>query len=270
MGLAFAPILLDAGIDPADVLVIRHAYVQLDEDSGLPSLGPHSTDAEILRYTQVQSVNPRSFPASPPSLWIAFMPEGGDRARLWSVLENHGEISNDGTRRTFDLVKTDHLSDLRGRLVIGWKSPRIWRVSGSAAARYPVLEIADVAPERFPGFENVLLDYAKLQAVMSEHRYAAWRTALSSVAGIYLITDVNTGRHYVGKADGAERITQRWNAYATSGHGGNAELRLLDPAGFRFSLLQVFDPSTPSGSIDAAESHFKNALATRAHGLNRN
>lgn len=105
---------------------------------------------------------------------------------------------------------------------------------------------------------------------MREHRYASWRTALASVVGIYLITDTRDGRHYVGKADGAESIRQRWNAYATNGHGGNVELRRLDPSSFRFSLLRVFDPSTPTRDIDAAESHFKDALDSRRHGLNRN
>lgn len=105
---------------------------------------------------------------------------------------------------------------------------------------------------------------------MREHRYASWRTALSSVIGIYLITDTRDGRQYVGKADGLESIRQRWSSYATNGHGGNVELRGLDPASFRFSLLRVFDPSTPTPVIDAAESHFKIALDTRRHGLNRN
>ncbi|HJH13310.1 MAG TPA: GIY-YIG nuclease family protein, partial [Brevibacterium ravenspurgense] len=105
---------------------------------------------------------------------------------------------------------------------------------------------------------------------MREHRYAAWRTALSSVLGVYLITDTRDGKQYVGKAVGAESIRQRWSAYATNGHGGNVELRSLDPTNFRYSILRVFDPATPSRVINEAESHFKNALDTREHGLNRN
>ena len=88
--------------------------------------------------------------------------------------------------------------------------------------------------------------------------------------GIYLITDTRDGRQYVGKADGVETILQRWTAYATNGHGGNVELRNVDAATFRFSVLRVFDPATPSSAINAAESHFKHALDTRHHGLNRN
>lgn len=261
MTLTLAPILHSAGIEPGQALVIRHAYVREHEDSGRQGIHADSTDEEILGYTREQSTDPRRFPTIPPRIWIVFIREGGDRARLWSVLENRGESSNDGSRRTFDLVESDQLVDLRNRLVIGWKSPRTWRLNGTTAGGYPVMEIADAQPVPFPGFDRLVLDHAQLQAVMREHRYNAWRTALASVVGIYLITDTRDGRQYVGKADGADSIRQCWSAYAANGHGGNVELRDLDPTSFRFSLLRVFDPVTPTSEIDAAESHFKNALA---------
>ncbi|WP_223838784.1 GIY-YIG nuclease family protein [Saccharopolyspora pogona] len=250
--------------------MIRHAYACEHEDSGLSGIHADSTDAEILQYTSQQSAKPHIFPVVPPRTWIVFIREGSNWARLWSVLENHGEISNDGTLRTFDLVASEQLADLRNRLVIGWRSPRTWRINATTAAGYPVMEIADAKPEPFPGFDRLALDYAQLQAVMREHRYTSWRTALTSVTGVYLITDTRDGRQYVGKADGAESIHQRWEAYAANGHGGNVELRNVNPATFRFSLLRVFDPATPTRQIDAAESHFKHALDTRRHGLNRN
>lgn len=270
MTLTFGPILQSAGIDPSEAHVLRHAYVREHEDTGLAGIHADSTDAEILEYTSEQSANPRVFPVVPPRIWVVFVREGGDRARLWSVVENRGETSNDGNLRTFDLVPTDQLADLRNRLVVGWRSPRTWRINATTAAGYPVTEIADAEPVPFPGFDRLVLDYAQLQAVMREHRYSSWRTALASVVGIYLITDSRDGRQYVGKADGAESIRQRWNAYATNGHGGNVELRNVDATTFRFSLLRVFDPATPTREIDAAESHFKLALDTRRHGLNRN
>lgn len=229
-----------------------------------------STDAEILAYTSEQSTNLRFFPVDPPRFWVIFTRESSGRARLWAVVENRGETSNGGVVRTFDLVVSEQMTDLRNRLVIGWRSPRAWRINATTAAEYPVLEIADAEPVPFPGFDRLVLDYAQLQAVMREHRYASWRTALASVIGIYLITDTRDGRQYVGKADGAESIRQRWNAYAANGHGGNVELRTLEPTTFQYSLLRVFDPSTPTREVDAAESHSKLALDTRRHGLNRN
>lgn len=270
MTLTLDAILRSAGVDPGDTQVIRHTYVREHEDTGLRGIHADSTDDEILTYTSHQSAKQRVFPATPPRIWIVFLREGGDRARLWSVVENHGESERDGDLRVFNLVVSDHLAELRNRLVIGWRSPRTWRLNGSTAAGYPVMEIADAEPVPFPGFDRLILNYSQLQAVMREHRYTSWRTALSSVVGVYLITDTSDGRQYVGKADGVESIRQRWTDYATNGHGGNVELRNLNADTFRFSLLRVFDPTTPTRVIDDAESHFKQALGTRNHGLNRN
>ena len=268
--MTFASILQAAGLDPSDILVIRHSHVKAHAESGLAGIGPDSTDAEILRYTSRQLLNPQSFPADPPRYWAVFVKEPGLAARLWSVVENQGVKSVDDMHRYFDLKPTGLLEDLNQRLVIHWSSPISWKVRGNTAASYPVMEISDAAPIPFPGFDKLVLDYSKLQAVMREQRYTDWRTALASVAGIYLITDMSTGKQYVGKADGAERISQRWSTYAANGHGGNIGLRGLDPSSFRYSLLRVFDPSTPTSDIDAAESYFKEALGTRLYGLNRN
>ncbi|WP_336705608.1 hypothetical protein [Micrococcus terreus] len=96
MALTLAPLLLDAGIDLAETLVIRHAYVREHEDSGLRGIHADSTDAEIFEYTRNQSANTQRFPAVPPRLWVVFIREGGDQDRLWAVVENRGEVSNDG------------------------------------------------------------------------------------------------------------------------------------------------------------------------------
>ena len=93
---------------------------------------------------------------------------------------------------------------------------------------------------------------------------------------VYLITGSSTGRHYVGKADGSERILGGWTSYAKDGHGGNVALReLAGPDSsharrFQFSILRVFGPSTSPSEVDAAGAHYKRALMTREHGLNRN
>ncbi len=159
MTLTFASIIASAGLDPAAALVIRHAYVREHED-GTVGLHGDSSDEEILAYTSVQVANHRIFRRS-PGVWIVFRPRGRDRARLWSVLVNHGgETQNDGLRRTFHLEHSELMSDLRNRLVIGWRSPpRTWRIHATTAAAYPVMEIADAEPVRFPGFDALTLDY---------------------------------------------------------------------------------------------------------------
>lgn len=268
MPLTLAPLLLDAGIDLADAIVIRHAYVALHENTGVRGIHPDSTDDEVLAYTSNQGV--KGFPANPPRHWVVFVKEGGSQARLWGVVENHGEVGGDGTRRQFSVAPTELMADLAGRLVIDWNAPRSWWMRATTASMYPVFGIADAEPIPFPGFDELILDYAQLQAVMREPRYASWLTALGSVKGVYLITDMKDGRQYVGKADGADSIRQRWAAYAANGHGGNRDLRGLDPTSLQYSVLRVFDPSTPEAVINAAESHYKRALGTRMHGLNAN
>jgi len=267
--LTFGAALASAGLDPTDLILIRHAYIDLHDD-GYRGISANSSDSEIFEYTRQQSVIPGRFPSLPPRHWAVFLPEGRDRARLWRVFINHGETDRDEHVRSYHLEQSSHLTDLNDRLVIGWRAPRSWHIKGTTSLSYPIVEIADARPVRFPGFDALTLDYPQLQAVMHEHRYAAWCTALASVTGIYLITDTGSGRHYVGKADGAENLLQRWRAYAANGHGGNIELKGLDPTGFRFSVLRVFDPATPSQVINDAESHFKHALDSRQHGLNRN
>ncbi|MFI8412115.1 GIY-YIG nuclease family protein [Paeniglutamicibacter gangotriensis] len=270
-----------------EIHVIRHAFKPSDPHS---LRGPEDLTRErVIAYTRVQDISSRRFPSHPPRYWVILVADGQRRSRLWGTLENHGEVTAERTEtyRSFDLRPTEFLAPLHDRLLIEWDNPRSWhRSAGSAsAARMPVLEIADRDKVHFPGFDGVLLPYHQLRAMVEEPRYADWRAALSEVQGIYLITDSSNGKQYVGKADGAERILGRWAVYARDGHGGNVALRELahhSAAGqaaktktdharhFVFSILRVFGPSTPSSEVNAAESHYKEALMTRIFGLNRN
>lgn len=140
----------------------------------------------------------------------------------------------------------------------------------------PLVEIADPARVPFPGFDHVLISHDELTAVVEDSRYTEWRTALAAVQGVYLIADTSSGKLYVGKADGGERLLGRWSAYARDGHGGNIALRELADVDmshrrhFMFSILRVFGPNATTAEVDAAEAHYKQALVTRQYGLNRN
>jgi hypothetical protein len=270
-----------------DVLVIRHAF----KPSGHTGLqGPADlTEDRVLAYTRYQSISTRKFPAQPPRYWVVLIADGQNRARLFGTYTNHGEVLAERTdeHRFWELRRSDFLEPLNGRLVVDWTSPRSWNRRGPTAGRLPIIEIADRDRIPFPGFDRVLLRWHELHDLVCDPRYADWRAALSEVQGIYLITDETTGKQYVGKADGATRLFGRWSQYAQSGHGGNIALRALVDAAqsagadldgaseeharhFVFSILRVYGPSTPPSEVDAAESHFKDALMTRIWGLNRN
>ena len=105
----------------------------------------------------------------------------------------------------------------------------------------------------------------------------SWRTALSSVAGVYLISDTVSGKFYVGSAYGEGGIWSRWSEYADDGHGGNVELKkLLADEGikysenFRYSILEIADLHDSQDTILQRESHWKDILMSRIYGLNAN
>lgn len=148
---------------------------------------------------------------------------------------------------------------------------------------FPGLEVQEILREpysgrAFPGFEDIDLSFEELEALVRNDR-PDWKAALESVKGVYLITDVATGRRYVGSAYGDQGIWSRWCSYIATGHGDNIELRALasDPSleycrrSFRFALLEHRPNRTADDIIIGRESFWKRILLTRGeHGLNRN
>lgn len=259
-----------AGLNPVDVVVLRHT------PKALASKQAKAYGESLREYVSEQD---RFIPKlSAAKVWLNFLGTTGRFARLINTYENQGEMlgKRQGGLRYYDLQDSSLLTAYAGRLVIEWTAdPVNWAKTGAEALAMSVIEIADRSARPFPGFDSIIVSYEELQAIMIDDGYAEWRTALSSVKGIYLIADTRTSQLYVGKADGAAGFLGRWGEYADNGHGGNVALReldTLDPShrdDFQFSILQVFSPNAPAAQIDAAEVHYKKALLTR-RGLNRN
>jgi len=130
--------------------------------------------------------------------------------------------------------------------------------------------------EAFPGFRNVHIDRDRLDLI-ARTKPASWVAALSSVGGVYLISDDTEGKLYVGSAVGGRGFWGRWEEYAHTRHGGNKLLRgLLEEHGqercraFRYSILETADLDMSRDDVVARESRWKRVLGTRAHGLNGN
>ena len=77
-------------------------------------------------------------------------------------------------------------------------------------------------------------------------------------------------KSYVGSAYGDENILARWRGYASSGHGGNVELKGRDPSKFQFSVLERVSPDMQPDDVIRLESAWKTRLGTRDFGLNKN
>jgi len=172
------------------------------------------------------------------------------------------------------------LDDLTGRAIVGFE--KTFRASYLRGPNYAdKLYVLAILERRmtigdFPGFNQVLLSYPLLKTVVNQANLS-WKTALSNVSGVYLVTDTTTGKHYVGSAYGGEGIWQRWCSYVKSGHGGNKELReLLQKMGedhlihLQFSLLEVCDLNSGEDYVIKRETHWKKVFMSREFGLNKN
>lgn len=181
----------------------------------------------------------------------------------------------------YTLKRVPGLHDLVGRAIIDF--PIKFRQRYLVGKNHEnQLIVSSIEKERisivpFPGFNGVRISFRILKSIVRQNP-ESWSTPLKNVAGVYVITDTCNGKHYVGSAYGESGgLWQRWREYATSGHGGNKELReLLRAKGdvhaenLQFSLLEICDINASQEYIIARETHWKEVLMSREFGLNRN
>lgn len=143
---------------------------------------------------------------------------------------------------------------------------------------YDDLMVKEVLPipyegEEFNGYENINLSFSKLARIIRDQDTNSWKSALENMHGIYLITDYENGKQYVGSACGDYGLWGRWRDYVDTFHGGNKKLvdlkKKKGAAYFKqnlhFSLLETIPKNNSSNILDR-EAHWKNILQTRKHG----
>lgn len=180
----------------------------------------------------------------------------------------------------YQLTELPACAEMNGRLIAHFERPGRQSYLNAERWKEQIL-LSEILPERlriaeFPGYRAIDLSKEELE-IITEQSIESWCAALSSVAGVYLISDTKTGKLYVGSASGEGGIWQRWLSYAATGHGGNVELKqLMSDEGisrssqFRFSVLEIADLHESRESILRRESHWKSVLLSREHGLNSN
>lgn len=176
----------------------------------------------------------------------------------------------------YKLTPVPGFEDLIGRVIIEWgKGTRSWH---QWLKDKPVVEILPQGyVSDFPGYLEFVLCHDELVNLV-DHPDAnrVWHQTLSSVAAIYLITDMSTGNQYVGSAYGRGGLMSRWSQYAKNGHGGNLELRALldaDPnrsASFQYTILQTLPASATAKETVQHEALYKRKLGSKTFGLNLN
>lgn len=186
-------------------------------------------------------------------------------------------ISNEA----YDVQLSDQFAGLVGRLKVrtDYRSRTTRTNMENHFDRFEVVEILrdPYGGREFPGYYDIDLSFAELEAIVRNER-PDWRAALSSIKGIYMISDVSTGKRYVGSAYGEFGVWGRWRDYVETGHGWNVGLRDLvgetstsyARTNFRFALLEHRPVGLSDEMIIQREAYWKKVLFTREMGLNKN
>ncbi|WP_367715762.1 GIY-YIG nuclease family protein [Nitratireductor sp. GISD-1A_MAKvit] len=174
--------------------------------------------------------------------------------------------NDDHPHLRYDLERLPGFEDLVGRLVIDWGgSTRAWSQWPKRQDK-PIIELRSRLQEpAFPGFSNFHSNVDEIELLPE-----AWRGALSSVRGVYLLVCPTSGEQYVGSAYGEDGFFGRWRAYGSNGHGGNLLLMSRARSNYSVSILEVASPDMSASDIIRREGAWKTKLGSRAHGLNAN
>jgi hypothetical protein len=156
-----------------------------------------------------------------------------------------------------------------GRLIIQFKNS-VQQMVRLAEAVINDCEVYQILPDIFdndifPGYDNINVSWSVLSRVINKE---GWKTALTNQKGVYLITDTNNGKRYVGSAyNNGEMIYGRWTDYLKNGHGDNEQLKKLDfeyiKKYFHYSILDIYKSTIDDKTIINREYWWMNTLLSR-------
>ena len=211
---------------------------------------------------------------------VVFFAEYGWDSRFVGVYENQGK-DNAKTKQLgynyYNFEKLDVFDRFKNRVIVDWGDKNenplqkwntikyVTRIDGYVNKHTP----------RFDSYENVMLSYSELQAIIDGND-EVWRSNLKSVNCVYCIVNKVEGRLYIGSTYGVNGIWGRWEEYAKEGHGENKILKELikkynvDPNNFQWIILEILPLRVKPEKAIGRESFYKEKFCTREHGYNLN
>ena len=198
-------------------------------------------------------------------------------AGVWKVIEKTS--MPEGTGYFYKTQECEGFNELKLRLIVFWgEGTRSWaqwlhcKGNKSVSELLPINYVMD-----FPGFYDFSLSYHDLKLMIDNpDSNREWHRMLSSISGVYLILNKDSGQQYVGSAYGKGGIWHRWRYYSRNPTGGNKliqELLSTSPDAFKnfqFTILRVLEPSSTKDEVIWQETLLKKKLGSRAFGLNAN
>lgn len=208
-----------------------------------------------------------------------------DRWLFLGAFKKEGNfVRYDDGHEVYNLVPIDAFGGFSERLIIEYhriQGPKQVKLPIESIETLPVVTILEKpyidTYMAFPGYDNLNIEYSDLKTII-QNNVDSWRILLENVKCIYAITDVKTGKIYIGGTYGGDGVWQRWSNYVeTGGHGGDVELKKLvasDPSyalNFKFTIIEtLLNKSTDDEYIQKREKYWKGVFDTRKHGNNRN
>ena len=271
----------DADFDAAkNVRLVRHAdnrkvkIIKGEEVHGsLYTLYRYQKDT-FLQYQKEQ--NKKRF--ENVEYMVAFIGEKGTTARFVGVYKVGNRVPSpyieDDIICDMDIVEA--FEPFTHRIVIDWGKSTVSWCQDYENQFKPVIRIdegfedGDGVP-RFTSYADTVLSYGQLEAVLNSNYDNPWQIALRSVNCIYVISDLNNGKHYVGSTYGENGIWGRWETYVrTNGHGDNKALKEIlcsDPnyarKNFQWSILEVLPLNITIDQAVDRENLYKQKLMSR-------
>lgn len=277
MPIMFNTLLADAGLKLSDVRLIRHKDKSAKRGQTPYELWRDNRSLFEL-YQSTQTIANRSKLSAP--YWAVFIVNPSEEtmfAGIYAVkylgllakdrpMPHKDDIDKAGTCDIYNLALQDELSDLIGKLIIGWGAGALAWVQYADRNNKPITELhREFREPVFPGFLNFIQPLSKLNNMP-----ASWAAALKSSRGVYLLTCPKTKEQYVGLATGEEGFWGRWQNYIQTGHCGNVGLKNRDPSDYQVSILEVAGTSATTDDILTMEGRWQSKLQSREMGLNRN
>jgi hypothetical protein len=276
MVLTFNALLRAADIDPTGVLLLRHRDPRVQRQVYEAALG---CDPAFDVYQAAQR-DPRVIASFKKASHLAgFAIDHAGECVFVGIWEVGGPVDEPctdpfpGMRHdprpaiVFATRRVEVLDQYRGRLVIDWgDGQRAW-VQRAHLRTKPIVEIRrQIAEPVFPGFLQFTARLSEVEALPS-----TWVAALRSTGGVYLLVHRERAHLYVGSATGGEGFFGRWQAYQ-NGHGGNVGMQEIEGKAedYDVSILETAGTGLEDREVLRLEANWKQKLASRLHGLNRN
>ncbi|EIV1855841.1 GIY-YIG nuclease family protein [Vibrio vulnificus] len=181
---------------------------------------------------------------------------------------------------TYEVELDPKYEELIGRLIIDYKGDNTRGTVFSPDYIFTYSTVSSISQhkyqgDRFKSYDEINHSFESMSIVI-KNQLNDWKVALSSVYGVYLLTDEETGKHYVGSAYGSQGIWGRWSDYIYGCHGNNKELKELYSIqsreyfekNFKFTILEVLSTSLVPEEVIKRESLWKRKLLTIKFGYN--